>query len=180
VHPDDDDPTLSEDERRRRRRRREREDAGDAAEGVADAADGVAQVTSGFGGCGGFGRGGGSRGGGRSGGDGGGCGSGGSGGGRGGGGCDACDCSFPMLHLSTLLLVAAAVVPEIGGGALVGALIRAYRRWLTRYTPPCPSTPSCSAYALAAVQAAGPRRGLVAAARHVRRCGASHRDDADQ
>jgi hypothetical protein len=76
-----------------------------------------------------------------------------------------------MLHLSTLLLVVAAVVPDVGGRALVGALIRAYRRWLTRFTPPCPSTPSCSAYALAAVQTAGPRRGLVAAARYLRRCG---------
>lgn len=40
------------------------------------------------------------------------------------------------------------------------ALIRAYQRHLTRYTPPCTLTPSCSQYALDAITAHGLRRGL--------------------
>ena len=34
--------------------------------------------------------------------------------------------------------------------------IRGYRRWLTRFTPACPSEPSCSAYALTAVTNSAP------------------------
>ncbi|QNG55658.1 membrane protein insertion efficiency factor YidD [Pseudonocardia petroleophila] len=52
-------------------------------------------------------------------------------------------------------------------------MIRFYRRRLTRFTPRCPSTPSCSAYALTAVEERGVRRGLVLAARRIRECGAS-------
>jgi hypothetical protein len=96
--------------------------------------------------------------------------------------CDVCDvpdcdcggCDFPLLRVSTLLAVVAVVVPA-GTGGLVGALIRGYRQWLTRFTPACPSQPSCSAYALAAVQTLGARRGLRAAARRVRACGARAR-----
>ncbi|WP_374112189.1 membrane protein insertion efficiency factor YidD [Pseudonocardia sp. TRM90224] len=84
-------------------------------------------------------------------------------------GCSICDCSA-LLQLSSLLLLAAAVVPDAGGG-VVRALIRSYQRWLTRFTPRCPSTPSCSAYAITAVEDLGPRRGLAAAARRVRECG---------
>lgn len=97
-------------------------------------------------------------------------------------GCDGCDgpdcdcggCDFPLLRVSTLLALVALVVPVGTGGlvaALIELLIRGYRRWLTRFTPSCPSEPSCSAYALAAVQALGARRGLRAAAHHVRACG---------
>jgi hypothetical protein len=88
-------------------------------------------------------------------------------------GCDVpdCDCGgCDLLRISTVLAVVALVVPS-GAGGLVGLAIRGYRRWLTRFTPACPSTPSCSAYALAAVTRLGARRGLRAAARRLRRCG---------
>jgi hypothetical protein len=88
-------------------------------------------------------------------------------------GCDVpdCDCGgCNLLRVSALLTLAALVVPT-GTDGLVAALIRFYRRWLTRLTPPCPSTPSCSAYALSAVRTLGARRGLAAAARRVRDCG---------
>ena len=62
-------------------------------------------------------------------------------------------------------------VAVAGGTGLVRAAIRGYRRWLTQYTPACPSTPSCSGYALAAVETHGARRGLVLAARRIRACG---------
>lgn len=86
------------------------------------------------------------------------------------GGCDVpgCDCNL-LLRLSTLIAIAAVLVPP-RSGALVRALLRGYRRWFTRFTPRCPSTPSCSAFALAAVESMGPRRGLAAAARRVRDC----------
>lgn len=84
---------------------------------------------------------------------------------------DACDCGgFPLLKLSFLLAVAALLVPA-SAVRPVGGLIRTYQRLLTRFTPVCPSSPSCSAYALAAVQRLGARRGLAAAAARVRRCG---------
>lgn len=85
-------------------------------------------------------------------------------------GCDLpdCDCGgCDLLRVSTLLAALALVVP----GGLVEPAIRGYRRWLTRFTPACPSEPSCSAYALRAVQTLGGRRGLSAAARRVRSCG---------
>ena len=69
---------------------------------------------------------------------------------------------------------AATSVPAGTGGivtSLIELAIRGYRRWLTRFTPTCPSEPSCSAYALAAVTTLGPRGGLRAAARRVRSCG---------
>jgi putative component of membrane protein insertase Oxa1/YidC/SpoIIIJ protein YidD len=188
-------------ERRRRRaerRRRRREDAEDAAEAggeivggasdLADLASGDAptrSLGSGLGGgrgggrcdgCDGFGRGG--------------------TGGRGGGGdgCDACDCNLSLLRLaalvllvpprrdtrprgpggprlSTLLLAGAVVLPDAATGPVTAAL-RLYRRRLTRFTPACPGTPSCSAYAQDAVARLGARRGLRAAARRVRACGA--------
>ncbi|MDT7552906.1 MAG: hypothetical protein QOI16_1442 [Pseudonocardiales bacterium] len=88
-------------------------------------------------------------------------------------GCDVpdCDCGgCNLLRVSALLTLAVLVVPT-GTDGLVAALIRFYRRWLTRLTPTCPSTPSCSAYALSAVRTLGARRGLAAAARRVRDCG---------
>jgi Putative membrane protein insertion efficiency factor len=88
-------------------------------------------------------------------------------------GCDVpgCDCGgCNLLRVSALLALAALVVPS-GTGGLVAALIRLYRRWLTRLTPPCPSTPGCSEYALSAVRTLGARQGLAAAARRVRACG---------
>ncbi|HEY0815065.1 MAG TPA: membrane protein insertion efficiency factor YidD [Pseudonocardia sp.] len=98
-------------------------------------------------------------------------------------GCDLPDCDIPgcdlpdcdcggcnLLRLSTVLAMVALVVP-VGAGAPVAALIRFYRRRLTRLTPVCPSSPSCSAYALSAVQTLGARQGLAAAARRIRACG---------
>jgi len=87
-------------------------------------------------------------------------------------GCDGCDACNLLLRLSTVLAVAAALVPGRLGRRPVLALLGFYRRRLTRFTPACPSTPSCSAYAVRAVQDLGARRGLAAAARRVRRCGA--------
>jgi Putative membrane protein insertion efficiency factor len=159
--------------RKRQQRKRRRKDEDDREDAVSDALDGVEAASEAGGGCSdlsGCGRG---RGGGRGGTD-TGCGSGGSGGRGGGGGCDGCDgpCDFTLLRLSTMLLVAAALAPERPAGRrLVRALVRGYQRWLTRFTPRCPSTPSCSAFALAAVDSLGARRGLAAAAERIRRCG---------
>jgi Putative membrane protein insertion efficiency factor len=89
------------------------------------------------------------------------------------GGCDGPDCGCDLLlfvRLSTLLLAVAAVLPAAGSGRLVRAVIRGYQRRLSRFTPACPSTPSCSAYALLAVETLGPRRGLAAAARRIGGC----------
>jgi hypothetical protein len=92
-------------------------------------------------------------------------------------GCDLpdCDCGgCDLLRVSSLLAVVALVAPPGTGGVvatLIELAIRGYRRRLTRFTPACPSEPSCSAYALAAVTTLGPRRGLRAAARRVRSCG---------
>ncbi|WP_158228064.1 membrane protein insertion efficiency factor YidD [Pseudonocardia sp. MH-G8] len=89
------------------------------------------------------------------------------------GGCDGCDgiggCN--LLRVSSVLFLAAFLVPDAAGRRPVVGLLRAYRRWFTRFTPRCPSTPSCSAYALAAVMSLGPRRGLATAARRVGECG---------
>jgi putative component of membrane protein insertase Oxa1/YidC/SpoIIIJ protein YidD len=172
----DEERRRKERERRRRAERRKRRedddsdpvgDALDAAETAGDVADGCSRLP----GCG--------RGGGR-GGRGDGCGSGGgSGGGRGGGGgCDGCDgpCDFTLLRLSSLLVLAAVLLPDRPAGRrLVRALVRGYQRRLTRFTPACPSTPNCSAYALTAVDSLGVRHGLVAAAARVRGCGAADR-----
>ncbi|MCX6465307.1 MAG: membrane protein insertion efficiency factor YidD [Pseudonocardiales bacterium] len=73
-------------------------------------------------------------------------------------------------RLSTLLSIAAMLLPHQAGPA-VAAAVRFYRRRLTRFTPACPGTPSCSAYALAAVEHLGARRGLRAAADRLRSCG---------
>ena len=92
-------------------------------------------------------------------------------------GCDLpdCDCGgCDLLRVSSLLAVVALVVPAGTGGlvaSLVELAIRGYRRWLTRFTPACPSEPSCSAYALAAVQTSAPAAACSAAARRVRSCG---------
>ena len=88
--------------------------------------------------------------------------------------CDACDiCDFwliGLVRLSTVLLVAATVLPDAGGTAVVSRVIAGYRRWLTRFTAECPSTPSCSAYAASAVRELGARQGLRAAAARTAAC----------
>jgi hypothetical protein len=141
-----DDEAGQRDHERRRRRREERRDTADT---VGDTCELVDSVRGCGAGCGRLGR-----------------------GGRDGDGC-SCDgpCDFSLLRVSPLLLVAAAVVPARGAGGLVRASLRGYQRWLSRFTPACPSTPSCSAYALAAVGRHGARRGLRLAAARVRACG---------
>ncbi|MEJ3654232.1 membrane protein insertion efficiency factor YidD [Actinomycetes bacterium KLBMP 9759] len=165
-----------EEERRRRRQERREEIKDEAKETAFDSvSDGV--DIPGFGRSSGGGRGGdGPSGGGSSGGSSGGGkgGDGPSGGGGGGGkdGCDACDCDCNpfLLRVSALLMLAAVVLPE-SRGRLTSAAIRGYQRWLSRFTPRCPSTPNCSSYALTAVETLGVRRGLRAAAARVRACG---------
>lgn len=150
-HEDQGDEAEQE-QRDRERRRRRREERHDTAEAVGDTCELVDSVRGCGAGCGRLGRG--------------------RGGGDGGCGCDG-PCDLTLLRVSTVLLVAAAVVPARGGG-LVRAALRGYQRWLTRFTPACPSTPSCSAFALAAVGRHGARRGLRLAAARVEACGAPH------
>jgi hypothetical protein len=92
--------------------------------------------------------------------------------------CDVafCDCNT-LLRLSVVLRLAAALTPPVGSGRAVLSVLGFYRRHLTRFTPVCPSTPSCSAYAEAVVRELGPRRGLGAAADRIRTCGRSARPD---
>jgi putative component of membrane protein insertase Oxa1/YidC/SpoIIIJ protein YidD len=142
-----------EQEQRDRERRRRREERRDKVEAAGDTFEVVDSVRS----CGS------------------GCGRPGSGRGGGGGGGGDCGCDGPggctLLGISPLLLVAAAVVPARGAGGLVLVALRGYQRWLSRFTPACPSTPSCSAYARSAVARHGARRGLRLAASRVRGCG---------
>jgi hypothetical protein len=54
---------------------------------------------------------------------------------------------------------------------LLCAPIHFYRRFLSPLMPPsCRFQPSCSAYALEAIKAHGPARGLLLAARRLSRC----------
>lgn len=140
--------------RERARRRQARREQRDTAETVGETCELVDSVRACGGGCGRLFR---SRGG---------------GGGSSDGGC-GCDgpCDLSLLRLSTLLFLAAAVVPARGADGLVRAAVRGYQRWLSRFTPRCPGTPSCSAFALDAVESLGVRRGLAAAAARVRDCG---------
>ena len=55
--------------------------------------------------------------------------------------------------------------------ALALGLIRFYRLWISPLTPPsCRFYPSCSAYAMTAVQRFGPVKGTWLAARRLGRC----------
>lgn len=55
------------------------------------------------------------------------------------------------------------------GGALITA-IRAYQQLRSGHLSPCRFVPSCSAYALEAIEVHGPLRGSWLAARRVSRC----------
>ncbi|WP_232662105.1 membrane protein insertion efficiency factor YidD [Pseudonocardia sp. TRM90224] len=170
-----------EEERRRRQERREEikdELKETATESMSDGVNMPSFGKSSGGGKGGDGPSGGGSSGGSGGSSGGGkggdgpSGGGGSGGGGGKDGCDFCDCDCNpfLLRVSALLVLAAVVLPE-SRGRLTTAAIRGYQRWLSRFTPRCPSTPNCSSYALTAVETLGVRRGLRAAAERVRACG---------
>ncbi|HLE77343.1 MAG TPA: membrane protein insertion efficiency factor YidD [bacterium] len=55
------------------------------------------------------------------------------------------------------------------------ALVRGYQRFVSPYTPPtCRFSPSCSAYAVEAIQRHGPWRGVVLATRRLLRCHPFH------
>jgi hypothetical protein len=92
-------------------------------------------------------------------------------GGSSGDGCNACDLLLMSLSLSAVLRLVAGALPRRRGSDVVVALIRGYQRLLSRFTPSCPQTPSCSAYAVDAVRTLGPRRGIRAAAARIRTCG---------
>lgn len=60
------------------------------------------------------------------------------------------------------------------GRILVGA-VRAYQRWISPVRPPsCRFTPTCSAYAVTAIERFGPLRGSWLTARRLLRCGPWH------
>ena len=60
---------------------------------------------------------------------------------------------------------------------LLLALIRRYRRDISPYTPPsCRFVPTCSAYALEAVEVHGAVKGGLLALRRIARCHPFHRD----
>jgi len=55
--------------------------------------------------------------------------------------------------------------------AMLVAPIRAYRRYLSPLKPPsCRFTPTCSQYAIEAIEMHGPLKGLALAARRLSRC----------
>lgn len=55
------------------------------------------------------------------------------------------------------------------------ALVRGYQRFVSPYTPPtCRFSPSCSVYAVEAIQRHGPWRGVVLATRRLLRCHPFH------
>jgi len=58
-----------------------------------------------------------------------------------------------------------------GGIAAIAAPVRFYRLFLSPLTPPsCRFTPTCSAYALEALETHGPMKGLYLAMKRVGRC----------
>ena len=60
---------------------------------------------------------------------------------------------------------------------LLRALIRRYRRDISPYTPPsCRFVPTCSAYALEAVEVHGAVKGGLLALRRIARCHPFHRE----
>ncbi len=61
------------------------------------------------------------------------------------------------------------------GIAVLTAPIHVYRRLLSPLLPPaCRFTPTCSAYALEAIQTHGPLKGFILAARRILRCHPIH------
>jgi putative membrane protein insertion efficiency factor len=67
--------------------------------------------------------------------------------------------------------MSSAVMPARSVGArLLLAVIRAYQLLRTGRVSPCRFTPTCSQYAVEAVEAHGARRGLALTARRLGRC----------
>lgn len=60
-------------------------------------------------------------------------------------------------------------------GRILVAVVRAYQRWISPVRPPvCRFSPTCSAYAVTAIERFGPLRGGWLAARRLLRCGPWH------
>lgn len=60
-------------------------------------------------------------------------------------------------------------------GRTLVALVHGYQRFVSPYTPPtCRFYPSCSAYAVEAIQRHGPWRGMILATRRLLRCHPFH------
>ncbi len=63
---------------------------------------------------------------------------------------------------------------------LLLALIRFYQRHISPHTPPsCRFVPTCSQYAIEAIEKYGPRRGLWLALKRIGRCHPFHRGEHD-
>lgn len=63
---------------------------------------------------------------------------------------------------------------------LLLALIRFYQRHISPHTPPsCRFVPTCSQYAIEAIEKYGPRRGLWLALKRLSRCHPFHRGEHD-
>jgi putative membrane protein insertion efficiency factor len=81
--------------------------------------------------------------------------------------------------LAVILLIS--LVDRIRGarrstvGRLIIVAVRAYQRWISPVRPPaCRFTPTCSAYAVTAIERHGAVRGGLLAARRLLRCGPWH------
>jgi hypothetical protein len=93
-------------------------------------------------------------------------------------GCDGCDCSFLALRLCLHLAVialASLLLPARGRGKGLNArllhAVHRYRREVSPKHPPCCRyTPTCSTYAVTALQRHGVARGGYLTFRRLRRC----------
>ncbi|BCJ41743.1 hypothetical protein GCM10010168_52590 [Actinoplanes ianthinogenes] len=93
--------------------------------------------------------------------------------------CDVpgCDCDVPgcdLFRLSTLLTIVALLghrPTARPAERMVTGAIRGYRKVSPKLPTRCRYRPTCSAYALAAIERYGLRKGLGLAAARLRRCG---------
>ncbi|MFI5532169.1 membrane protein insertion efficiency factor YidD [Kitasatospora sp. NPDC051853] len=168
---------LPEEERRRRREQRRAWERYKAQRKDNDPSDIADCCTGNGGGSGGFcgGGGGGGRGGG----------GGGGGGGCGGDGCDVCLIAMiPVVFTSGLRAVLNAHrAPRLPGGRASAFLHGSVEHYRTRISPTrpacCPYTPSCSTYAVQALQRHGALRAVRLTAGRLRRCRPGTRGGSD-
>jgi uncharacterized protein len=87
----------------------------------------------------------------------------------------------PMLLLSAPARLSRAVRRPSHGGdpGIMYRAIRIYQTDLSRHTPACPHTPSCSEYAAQAIERHGAARGAWLTARRLLRCRPGTRGGAD-